>query len=316
MDYRISFLILPFTRFELTGWRFLAKLFNVEAGFWSRPSPDWEAAPLVQVINKYNGYRISLDLANWSERLTFFLGRFYELDIQFVLSQVLQPGDRFVDIGANIGQLTLHGAALVTDSGCVDSFEPNPICGKRLRENLDLNGIKHVNFYGIGLSDQPGDLVLHVDAGISGLGTFAELQDDQTNSSINSFEVPVLTGDEVIMQNSTPVKLVKIDVEGFELRVLKGLKQSLSTWHPIVVMEFDKRWLERAGTSRSEVLQFMSSLGYSLYGITMRKQFFQDRLVLVPVLPDDCENVNFIDVLWLHPESQGSESVRPFIQSA
>ncbi len=81
-------------------------------------------------------------------------------------------------------------------------------------------------------------------------------------------------------------------------------------------MEFDKRWLKRAGTSRREVLQFMSSLGYSLYGITMRKQFFQDRLGLVPILPNDCEDVHFIDVLWLHSESQGSESVRPFIQSA
>jgi precorrin-6B methylase 2 len=69
---------------------------------------------------------MELDLAAWSERSAYFLGRFYDLNLQMLMIQILKPGDRFVDIGANIGMLSILAARLVGPSGRVESFEPNP----------------------------------------------------------------------------------------------------------------------------------------------------------------------------------------------
>ena len=56
---------------------------------------------------------MELELSDWAERYTFFLGRYYEMGVQRVLDAILMPGDRFVDIGANIGMIALHARSLI-----------------------------------------------------------------------------------------------------------------------------------------------------------------------------------------------------------
>jgi hypothetical protein len=62
---------------------------------------------------KLHGYEMSLDLGNWSNRQTYFLGRFYDLPTQLVLLSCLRPDDIFVDIGANEGMISLLASRLV-----------------------------------------------------------------------------------------------------------------------------------------------------------------------------------------------------------
>jgi FkbM family methyltransferase len=307
---RLAFLIIPYTRLELPGWNYLFELSKV-GGI---PNYSlWKAAPTKTIRGKWHGYLMKLDLSDWSERYTYFLGRYHELGLQLLMNQVLSAGDCFVDIGANMGLLTLHSAMLVTNSGCVHSFEPNPKCCRRIRELLEINHIKHVQLHEVGLSDQAETLTLSVIADHTGMGTLASPQDNYKELTSETFEVPVLIGDDVMMQNSTPVKLIKIDVEGFELRVLRGLQRTLETWFPIVVTEVIEEWLGRAGTSRRELCQFMKPFGYLPYGLTTQRRLFRHHLTLVPI--DDAENANFTDFLWLHPNSRGFEALKPFITS-
>lgn len=72
------------------------------------------------------------------------------------LSECLEPGDRFVDVGANIGMITLQAARLVGPSGRVESFEPNPNCFATLERHLAINGIENVVAHRVGLSDTSG----------------------------------------------------------------------------------------------------------------------------------------------------------------
>jgi len=73
----------------------------------------WTDAPWATVRLKSSGFLVPLNLANWSERLTYFLGRYYDLKLQLLMRAILKRGDRVVDIGSNIGMITLHAAALV-----------------------------------------------------------------------------------------------------------------------------------------------------------------------------------------------------------
>jgi FkbM family methyltransferase len=69
---------------------------------------------------------------------------------------------------------------LVTNSGCVHSFEPNPKCCRRIRELLEINEIKHVKLHEVGLSDQAETITLSVIADHTDMGTLASPQDNYT----------------------------------------------------------------------------------------------------------------------------------------
>src|SRR5438876_11187265 len=94
--------------------------------------------------------RVSLE--SWAERQTWFLGRYYELDTQAFIMACIRPGDTFVDVGGNIGMITLLGSRLVGERGRVHTFEPNPREADRIRRTLEEYGIGRVTLDRVGLA--------------------------------------------------------------------------------------------------------------------------------------------------------------------
>src|SRR5690242_13564500 len=103
--------LLPYSRLELPGWGKLLRL----CGAMNRTG--WEGAPVRTIRGKKHGYLMPLDLSNWSERLTYFLGRHHEIFTSLFLEAAVRPGETFIDVGGNIGMITLHAAALVGPAG-------------------------------------------------------------------------------------------------------------------------------------------------------------------------------------------------------
>ena len=136
-------LLLPITRLELPGWGRLCSA----VGLFRYDDDHWRTAPVKIIRGKLHGYRMRLRLSDWSDRMTFFLGRYYDLPTQLLMSICLRPGDRFIDIGANIGMISLLAARLVGPSGRVDSVEPNPKCIEIFREHIALNPIGNIHIH-------------------------------------------------------------------------------------------------------------------------------------------------------------------------
>jgi FkbM family methyltransferase len=225
---------------------------------------------------------MELNLARWSQRLTFYLGRYYDLELQTLMVQVLRDGDRFVDIGANIGMISLLASRLVGPWGVVDAFEPNPDCSQAIRSVLARNGIKNVRLHEAGLADTETTMQLTVprrNTGEATLAAGAEL----FGGEADTFEVPVRVGDDILQQDPQPPAFIKIDVEGFEHRVLSGLRQTLTRQHPIVITEVVASHLSRDGHTPADLFELMGSLGYQAYGIELpRRRSFGRRLNLIP----------------------------------
>ncbi len=171
-----------------------------------------------------------------------------------VLSQFIRPGDTVVDVGANIGTLTLHAASRVGPSGSVHSFEANPRTYQFLRGNVRLNRLDNTaRVHGCALGDAPG--LLSFTGG---------RWDDMAHISENGeIKVEVRRLDDVL-GHLPSVSVLKIDVEGFEIPVLRGAKDLLRKTELLYVESFEPQ-LRRYGFSTAELISVLTDAGFSLY---------------------------------------------------
>jgi FkbM family methyltransferase len=281
----------PYIRRELPGWGVLYR--NLIGSFerdWL-----WQGAKERWVRGKLHGYEMSVRIGGWSNRATFFLERFYDLPTQLLLQQELKAGDTFVDVGANEGMITLLGSRLVGDAGKVIAFEPNPVPREILERSLRRNSIANVELHAAGLGDVEGELQLFVPRRNSGEGSFTAPEDASAGYYSSC---PVWIGDAVIGERLP--RLIKIDVEGFEAHVLRGLSGTLERARPIIVMEMIARHLARDGQTPEQICRWLGALGYrgQKLGLVGR-----ENLQLSPMPPEWQDG----DYVFIH----GGQSHRP-----
>lgn len=293
LRYLIALVLLPITRYELPGWGRIVK----PLGLLSYHSDDkWTGLPVHVIRGKIHGFKMQLDLANWSQRMTWFLGRFYELDTQMAMMSLLNKGDTFVDIGANIGMLTLVAARQIGETGKIYAFELNPVAYKRLLNVVELNNIRNVEALQLGLSDTRCRYLLSVVGTHDGAGSLSTPSADEIVLVSQQFDITTITGDEVLEANILDQRtLVKIDVEGHEVKVLKGLSRTILKHRPIILMEFEPAHLRRAGSSEKELVELMQEFGYSPYAIVIKRSPIRYRCRFAKVDP---KNIKSRNIAW------------------
>lgn len=187
-----------------------------------------------------------------------YVGKSFELYGEFsedearLFDQVVRPGDVVMDIGANIGAHTLVMAQRVGPTGRVYAFEPQRVVFQTLCANMALNSISNAVCMQVALGDEPGKVMVPA------------FNYAQTNNyggiEIDSFATgeptPVITLDSLEL---SACRLMKIDVEGMELKVLKGGMQTIKRLKPILYVENDR--LEKSDT----LMQLIDSLDYDMY---------------------------------------------------
>jgi len=204
-----------------------------------------------------------------SDKIRVF-GR-YELDElealdAFVLSRLPGRTRCCVDVGANIGN---HCLFFSRRFARVVAFEPNPLAVDLLRWNLRANGIANVTVHAAGLAEHAATAAMsivdrnlgasHVVAGPAGEAAGAD-----------RVQVDLLRGDDVLLDEEA-VDLVKIDVEGFELGVLRGLERTLERHRPIVLAEALPERIDPA-TGTTEVAELLADLGYVPFEMVWRRR--------------------------------------------
>lgn len=165
-----------------------------------------------------------------------------------------------VDMGANVGGLTLRFAQAVGSKGRVIAYEPNPIVADRLRANLALNGMSHVEVLQMGVWSEPGSFTLYLPKhGNSGT---ASLVDTNSNEGGQEVEIQTESFDSRWQACGQPeVKLVKMDIQGAETEALKGMETMIKACRPGLIIE-----IEGAGDNLpqrlSALAKYLSAFGY------------------------------------------------------
>ncbi len=169
----------------------------------------------------------------------------------------------FIDVGANLGYYSVH---MAMKGFSVFSFEPDPLNYELLSTNLKHNGCTDVEPIQGALSDKKGAALLYRYPE-KNLGRHSILP---VNNS-EPIEIKTFIFDDLLEErriDPKKIELVKIDVEGFEPLVLRGMSKVLTSASPTIVAEFSPRLMEQGGVDVEEFLSFMESAGYSASLIT------------------------------------------------
>lgn len=163
----------------------------------------------------------------------------YESGTLYLIHRLLRPGDCFIDIGANIGLMSLKAAQTVGPGGRVYSFEPVPSTYEILEYNAQLNGFGNLTACNLAMGSSIEELVIFENTNHNRGGATLVGKGERQNG----IKVKVDTLDNFLAVNNIhKVRLIKLDVEGWEFEVLSGgtgLLQSESA--PIIIAEYSKK---------------------------------------------------------------------------
>lgn len=182
-----------------------------------------------------------------------------------LLDRLLGPEMVFADVGANQGELTVFAASRL-DRGHVLAFEPLADLHRQLLDNIALNGFRNVTVRRLALSDRPGRMMLFVDRrsreGFNE-GTASFFAGGERTSPEEVVEVACF--DDVFEgSGSTRLDVIKIDVEGAEISVLRGAARALARHRPHIILELREGNFTAAGYATRDVLAFLADHRYEI----------------------------------------------------
>jgi FkbM family methyltransferase len=197
-----------------------------------------------------------------------FEDRILELDVNpvweametaFVLANV-RPGDVFVDVGANIGYFSMLAAQRQPSQ--ILAVEPVGRTFDVLTRNVRHNGLDDViHPVNVALGSQASTVRLVSTRGPKNHVEYAVGGNDR---DLDKVEATLTTLDSLLKGSDAPgrVDFIKVDIEGYEYEFLKGARETIDRFKPMMLMEVEQHRLEKFGVRASDVFQFLAELGY------------------------------------------------------
>jgi FkbM family methyltransferase len=216
-------------------------------------------------VELFPGIRVTLDFADLTQFHTYWQGSRYEVPTPEVLADLGRGSvTHFFDIGANYGFYSYW--MLYRCPGIeVHLFEPNPISLSVAEEAKRRNSLQRLHLHEVGLSDERARLPLHLGREDSGHATFGP---HPVLGAGPSTEAVLLSFDEWLDEQriappAQPEWLAKVDVEGLELSVLRGMRRALEARaFRALAIELNEYTLSFCGTSAAEVTDYLAGAGY------------------------------------------------------
>lgn len=237
---------------------------------WILPAPESVGNHVLMTLH---GFSLIIDpsIDKGVEQSLFETGT-YEKGILHFIKNNLKSDGCFVDVGANIGLMSIFTAIKFPNSKVV-AFEAHPHTLKILEENIRLNEVKNIQIQPLALSNTSGLVTIFDNWNVNRGGASIKLNKGESNShQVNCNLLDSFT--------SIAPSMIKIDVEGAELEVLLGAKNTIETYRPTLIIEISKG-RDQLDESK-EIYDFLISLGfYSLYKLKGGKE---RKSKLVPIL--------------------------------
>ena len=205
--------------------------------------------------------------AEWWVVEHFNHGNCYEPDESHVMFRAIRPGDTVIDVGANAGFFTVLMSKLVGPEGKVYSFEPGVNTLPSLRRNIELNKLTNVTLDTQPLWCREEEVTFHLSADTSGGNALWDpglwIENQKTRAKPHTYTMMAKTLDSL---NLTDVRLIKIDTEGADQKILEGAAVLLETVKPpFILVELNPFGSQQMGTNDEEFREYMRDFGYEAF---------------------------------------------------
>ena len=208
-----------------------------------------------------DGNKLFLDK---NDSLCLSINGIYEEFETSIVKKEVNSGDVVIDVGANIGYYTLIFAKLVGEKGKIFAFEPDPTNFQLLKKNVEINGFHNVILEQKALSDNSGKMMLS----LNNENTAGHHLDFKNQNTTNSTEVDVLSLDEYFLNKNIDINFIKMDVEGAESNVIKGMTNILKNSKDLkMIVEYNPNAINQLGLNPENYLNLLSINGFSFYDI-------------------------------------------------
>jgi len=195
-----------------------------------------------------SGYRIKVSPA---EHLSYLLGT-AELHLQKAILRFVHPGDIVYDVGANLGYVALSLSKQVGPSGKVAAFEPVPQNLRFLRENIESNQLANIEVFDVAVSDTEGEALIRITENLA----MASLIWHTQNSACIQHSTRTIAIDDLVQTGRLALPtFVKIDVEGAEALVVRGMQRTIASSKPVL-------FIECSDSGREETWRLLTDCGY------------------------------------------------------
>ena len=214
------------------------------------------------------GATLVLNTGDWLQKYIYYFG-LWEPHLTAWITRQLRPGDTFIDVGANIGYFSLLASRIVGETGRVVAIEASPTIAEQLNANVALNRVANVRTINLAVADRKGrEPLFSGPDGDSGWTTIIPRDECRLDGYV---QADTLTG-MLEPHEAQSTRLVKIDVEGAEARVLDGMVSMLWTGRPDleIVIEVTPARLGQQGRSVKDILDTMARAGFHSYVLQNR----------------------------------------------
>ncbi|GEM_PF-1877528 len=240
--------------------------------YWARDTLRKLCVDSEILVSTRHGFNMAVSPNNYASYGIYFFGE-YDASMTAFMQKYLEYGAVCWDIGTERGWFTLVMAKAVGPSGRVDSFEAYPPNYEKLVNNVKLNAFSHVNTLNFAVSDRNGilyfvppsdDITHYVDflQNCSGVG-FVTTEERTDTIPVEAIALDNYVKDHPLVR----LDLIKIDIEGEELRALQGAELTIRRFHPIIAIEYNRETSLRSGSSIEELDDFLDNLGYERFNL-------------------------------------------------
>lgn len=236
-----------------------------------------------------DGIHFNLDLFDCVQKAIFCF-HYYEPEDVEAFRRFARPGSVVFDVGANVGQYSLLASKLVGETGHVYAFEPSPDVLVKLQHHLEVNHADNVLLTRKAVAECNGTASFYPANENSNQGVGSLLPAEEYRGKIRteeSIEVEVVTLDNFCEEHGIDhIDLLKIDVEGYDLDVLKGAEKILDRSPGIVVLaEVEPMNLVQRGLTHADFVQYMTERGFKAYYANIKGR-------LIALVDDDASKPN------------------------
>lgn len=316
--------VIPLLKYRDTQTYFVLKKEIQQAERWQRFLADNLEVPLLAIRLFLSGiapHYLKIPLVI-KETITPF-GTFASLADDLITSQLtefgahtrnelsmvknfVRDGDHILDIGAHIGTYAIPLAEAAGASACVHAFEADQLNAEFLAYNVHKNGLsRKITVNHCIVWDEKGHMSLS-QGNIANTGSYHVTMESNCDMRLKSIETLIIDQfiDDCYSDNTFEINMIKIDVEGAEMRALQSCRRTIERYHPILYIEINKKSLEKMGSCASELEEYLLARGYRFFRNAGCRNSSNDNFNLEPVTSfDNLVDLDLWDVLAIHRSS-------------